>query len=187
MPLQLEIVTPKGKALSVEVDEVTAPSIVGEFGVMPGHVPLLTALRTGLVTYKKGAETKTCAVGSGFAEVLGDKVILLTDEFTEKDGIDPVAVHKELAVVQAEFEKAQSKTDLESGGRNDPELRALAARMNWLVTELELYGEPPVATIHFLEENGERTPSDRDPNVYVEEQDAESVAAAEAAAEDAKP
>lgn len=177
MPLQLEIVTPKGKALTVECDEVTAPSIAGEFGVMPGHVPVLAGLRTGLVTYKKGAETKTCAVGAGFAEVIDDKVILLTDEFAEKENIDPVAVHKELATAQADFEKAQSKTDLEHGGVHDPEIRALAARMNWLVTELELYGEPPVATVRFLEENGARTGSDHDPDVYVEEQDA--IAAAE--------
>ena len=93
-----------------------------------------------------------------------------------------MAVHKELAAAQAEFEKAQAKGDLELGGRHDPQLRALAARMNWLVTELELYGEPPVATVRFLEENGERTPSDRDPNVYVEAEDEES----EAAKEDAK-
>lgn len=172
MPLQLEIVTPKGKALTVECDEVTAPSIAGEFGVLPGHVPVLAGLRTGLVTYKKGADTKVCAVGAGFAEVIDDKVILLTDEFAEKEHIDPVAVHKEFAAAQAAFEKAQGKADLEQGGMNDPEIRALAARMNWLVTELELYGEPPVATVRFLEENGARTASDHDPDVYVEEQDA---------------
>ena len=179
MPLQLEIVTPKGKALAVECDEVTAPSIVGEFGVLPGHVPVLAGLRTGLVTYKKGGETKTCAVGAGFAEVLDDKVVLLTDEFADKESIDPVAVHKELATSQAAFEKAQSKADLENGGIDDPELRALAARMNWLVTELELYGEPPVAMVRFLEENGARSASQHDPDVYVEAQDA--MAAAEEA------
>lgn len=180
MPLQLEIVTPKGKALSVEADEVTAPSIAGEFGVMPGHVPLLAGLRTGLVSYKRGAETKVCAVGQGFAEVIDDKVILLADEFAEKEHIDPVLVHKELAEKQAEFEKAQSKGDLEGGGKDDPEIRSLIARMNWLVTELELYGEPPVAMIRLLEDNGARTPNDHDPDVYVEAQDAESEAAKEA-------
>ena len=177
MALSLEIVTPKGVALTTTADEVTAPSIAGEFGVMPGHVPLLAGLRTGLVTYKKGAETKVVAVGAGFAEVIDDRVILLTDEFVEKEGVDPVAVHKELTAAQAEFEKMQSKGDLEAGGKYDPELRAVAARMNWLVTELELYGEPPVATVRFLEENGSRTPSDRDPNVYVEGEDETSEAA----------
>ena len=66
--IQLEIVTPRGRALSAMVDEVTAPSVAGEFGVLPGHLPLLAALRTGIVTYRQGAETKRCAVGGGFAE-----------------------------------------------------------------------------------------------------------------------
>ena len=49
--IQLEIVTPTGVALRQKVDDVTAPSVAGEFGVLPGHLPVLAALRTGLVTY----------------------------------------------------------------------------------------------------------------------------------------
>ena len=45
--IELEIVTPKGRALLASVDEVTAPSVQGEFGVLPGHLPLLAALRAG--------------------------------------------------------------------------------------------------------------------------------------------
>ena len=45
--IRLEIVTPRGRALLASVDEVTAPSVEGEFGVLPGHLPLLAALRTG--------------------------------------------------------------------------------------------------------------------------------------------
>ncbi|HEY5319225.1 MAG TPA: hypothetical protein VIJ20_14650 [Solirubrobacteraceae bacterium] len=48
--IALEIVTPNGRALSASVDEVTAPSVKGEFGVLPGPLQLLAALRTGLVT-----------------------------------------------------------------------------------------------------------------------------------------
>ncbi len=62
---ELEIVTPRGRALTVTADEVTAPSVDGEFGVLPGHLPLLAALRTGLVTYRVGSEMKKCAVGPG--------------------------------------------------------------------------------------------------------------------------
>ncbi len=52
--IQLEIVTPRGRALTASVDEVTAPSVNGEFGVLPGHLPLLAALRTGIVSYRQG-------------------------------------------------------------------------------------------------------------------------------------
>ena len=57
----LEIVTPRGRALAASVDEVTAPSVNGEFGVLPGHLPLLAALRTGMVTYRQGSETTRVA------------------------------------------------------------------------------------------------------------------------------
>ena len=43
--IELEIVTPKGRALAESVDEVTAPSVQGEFGVLPGHLPMVAALR----------------------------------------------------------------------------------------------------------------------------------------------
>ena len=45
--LRLELVTPYKHVLSEEVDEVTAPGTVGEFGVLPGHTSLLTTLKIG--------------------------------------------------------------------------------------------------------------------------------------------
>src|SRR5665213_3996312 len=103
MPIDLEIVTPKGRALKKSVEEMRAPSVEGEFGVLPGHLPLLAALRTGIVTYREAGADHKCAVGTGFAEVgpvkdekgadTGDtKLVILTDEFTERDSIDPVIV-----------------------------------------------------------------------------------------------
>jgi F-type H+-transporting ATPase subunit epsilon len=82
--IQLEIVTPRGRALVASVDEVTAPSVHGEFGVLPGHLPLLAALRAGIVSYRQGGETRQCAVGSGFAEAGPEKLLILTDEFTDR-------------------------------------------------------------------------------------------------------
>src|SRR5579864_3002525 len=105
--IDLEIVTPHGRALAASVDEVTAPSVSGEFGVLPGHLPLLAALRTGLVTYRQGAETKRCAVGAGFAEAGPDKLVILTDEYTERDRIDPVVVRKDLAEIERELAKLE--------------------------------------------------------------------------------
>src|SRR5579872_4133649 len=101
--IALEIVTPKGRALAASVDEVTAPSVQGEFGVLPGHLPLLAALRTGIVTYREGNETKRVAVGPGFAEAGPDRLVILTDEYTDRDKIDPVVVRKDLAEVQAQL------------------------------------------------------------------------------------
>src|ERR1700722_9942372 len=105
--IALEIVTPKGRALAASVDEVTAPSVEGEFGVLPGHLPLLAALRTGIVTYKEGGETKRCAVGAGFAEAGPDRLVILTDEYTVREDVDPVLVRKELSEVQQKLQKLE--------------------------------------------------------------------------------
>src|SRR5215469_7984287 len=105
--IQLEIVTPKGRALAATVDEVTAPSVNGEFGVLPGHLPLLAALRTGIVSYRQGSETHRCAVGAGFAEAGPDKVVILTDEYAERAQLDPVIIRKDLSEVQQQLGKLE--------------------------------------------------------------------------------
>jgi F-type H+-transporting ATPase subunit epsilon len=155
--IQLEIVTPKGRALSVSAEEVTAPSVDGEFGVMPGHLPLLAALRTGLVTYRVGGETKKCAVGPGFVEAGPDKVSMVTDEFTERDQIDPVLVRKELAEVQSKINAEVAKPQ-ESGDAPSAELEGLIRRENWLAAQLELYGDPPPPTMRPFETWGPPPP-----------------------------
>jgi F-type H+-transporting ATPase subunit epsilon len=142
--IDLEIVTPKGRALSVQVDEVTAPGSDGEFGVMPGHLPLLAAVRTGIVTYKQGADQKSCAVGKGFAEAGADKLVILTDDYTEREQIDPVLVRKELGEVQKEIEDLASKSEDVSAQLRK---KTLIDRENWLATELTLYGDPPPPTM----------------------------------------
>jgi F-type H+-transporting ATPase subunit epsilon len=155
--IQLEIVTPKGRALSVSADEVTAPSVDGEFGVLPGHLPLLAALRTGLVTYRLAGDTKKCAVGPGFVEAGPEKVSIVTDEFTERDQIDPVLVRKELAEVQAKI-TAEVAKPREDGDAVSGELQALIRRENWLAAELELYGDPPHPTMRPFETWGPPAP-----------------------------
>ena len=76
--LALHVVTPEGKTLAEEVDEVTLPGLLGEFGVLPGHVPMLSAVKAGVLRYRKGQERGVMAVGPGFAEVDGqNKVVAL--------------------------------------------------------------------------------------------------------------
>jgi len=152
----LEIVTPRGRALSETVDEVTAPSVAGEFGVMPGHLPLLAALQTGIVSFRTGGETKRVAVGTGFAEAGSNKLLILTDEYTERDKIDPVIVRKELAEVQAQITKAEA-APLVMEGKATPELERrndLIRKENWLAAQLELYGDPPPPTMRPFETYG---------------------------------
>jgi F-type H+-transporting ATPase subunit epsilon len=162
----LEIVTPQGRPLTESVDEVTAPSVDGEFGVLPGHLPLLAALRTGIVSYRKGSEIHRCAIGSGFAEAGPDKLVILTSEYAERAQIDPVVVRKELAEIEEKLAKLESVPIVAAGAKEGEtaavearlERDRLVARENWLAAELELYGDPPPATQRPYEEFGPPSP-----------------------------
>ncbi len=154
--IDLEIVTPKGRALHAVVDEVTAPSVNGEFGVLPGHLPLLAALQTGIVTYRQGSESHKCAVGRGFAEAGPDKVVILTDRYIERDQIDVVMVRKELGEIQSKLAKTEAAATVPL--TENQELDLLIREENWLAAELELYGDPPPATMRPFEAYGP-TPS----------------------------
>jgi len=166
--IELEIVTPKGRALTASVDEVTAPSVQGEFGVLPGHLPVVAALRTGLVTYRQGSESKKVAVAQGFAEAGQNKLLILAEDFADRAQIDPVVVRKELAEVEAKLDKALSVIDVTP--ENEAERKTLIERENWLAAQLELHGDPPPATMRPFEEWGPP------PAVLVEEEEAQGSA-----------
>jgi F-type H+-transporting ATPase subunit epsilon len=85
--LTLKIVTPDQSA-SYEVDEVVMPGIEGEFGVLPGHTPFFTALKTGMMWYRQGNEKKTLAVSIGFVEVLPDSVSVLAQVAERAEDLD---------------------------------------------------------------------------------------------------
>jgi len=86
--LLLEVVSPTKLLLSEQVDEFTAPGAEGEFGVLAGHTPFLTALKAGELTYKKGSQKGSIAVSRGYAEVLPDKTTILVDDARSADEID---------------------------------------------------------------------------------------------------
>jgi F-type H+-transporting ATPase subunit epsilon len=147
--IDLEIVTPKGKALAASVDEVTAPSVHGEFGVLAGHLPLVAATRTGLVSYRQGTETKRVAIGPGFAEAGQTKVVIVAEDFADPSMIDPVIVRRDLAEVQAKIEKSLAQVD--ASDDVVAERKILIEKENWLATLLELHGEPRPATVRPVE------------------------------------
>jgi len=104
MALHLEIVTPKGSVVDVEVEQVTLPGKLGEFGVLDGHIPFLSALKPGVVSYAVGGEWKRLAIGSGFAEVGAErKVLVLTDSHAKPGEIDVGETEKELADLEAQL------------------------------------------------------------------------------------
>ena len=86
--IRLEIVTPDRLLLSEEVDKVTVPGSEGYLGILPGHLPLLTTLGIGVLSYHRGGHKYEFAVSGGFAEVLGDSVIVMAESVERPDEID---------------------------------------------------------------------------------------------------
>ena len=87
--LTLEILT--GEQLLYredEIDEVIAPGVVGELGVLPNHAPLVTSLQPGELRVKRGGEERPFFISGGFLEVKADMVTVLADAAERGDEID---------------------------------------------------------------------------------------------------
>ena len=107
MPLTLEIVTPEAMVYSDTIDSVVVPTVEGEIGVLPGHIPLLTQVADGELRVTKGAITQWLAIGGGFAQIDGDTVRVLAEHAITEEKIDENAV--EAAMKRAEQQLKEAK------------------------------------------------------------------------------
>jgi F-type H+-transporting ATPase subunit epsilon len=103
----LEVVTPEHLLLSQQVEEVIAPGVEGEFGVLPGHTHFLTTLKIGELRYRIGEHMQYMSVLWGFAEVTPQKVTILAEVAEKAEDID-------VDRAQAGVEEAERR--LETGG-----------------------------------------------------------------------
>jgi F-type H+-transporting ATPase subunit epsilon len=95
--IDLEVVTPQRELVRETVAEVQLPGLNGYLGILPEHTPLLTQLGIGLLSYKKGGETRYLSVAGGFAEVLAERVTVLADVAERGEEIEVERVRAELA------------------------------------------------------------------------------------------
>ena len=138
--MKLSLTTPRGALVDADVDEVTAPGESGELGVLPGHVPLMTTLRPGVLSYKKGDQEAVVAVGEGFLQVAPDptaeganpprdRVLVLVDEAVNAGDVDRETAARELA--EADRELAAWKGELDGAHQ------ALVLRRGWAQARLD--------------------------------------------------
>jgi F-type H+-transporting ATPase subunit epsilon len=85
--ITLKIVTPD-HAFAYDVDEVSLPGTEGDFGVLPGHTPFFTSLRTGQLWYRQGTEKHFLAVSVGLVEVLPDQVSVVAHVAERAEDLD---------------------------------------------------------------------------------------------------
>jgi F-type H+-transporting ATPase subunit epsilon len=127
--IQLEVVTPERRVIAEPVDMVTVPGSNGELGILPGHTPLISQLKTGVLTYSQEGKSFQLHVSGGFVEVRDDLVAVLAEVAERPDEIDAAKARQtrdqlekqigtwsgsedDLALVQIEFERSQVRLQL---------------------------------------------------------------------------
>jgi F-type H+-transporting ATPase subunit epsilon len=98
--IKLEIVTPEKKVFDETVDSVTVPTATGEVGILPNHAPLISALKSGILSFANKGASEKMVVSGGFVEVSANKVSVLTDVAERAGEIDVEAARLELGEAQ---------------------------------------------------------------------------------------
>ena len=81
--LSFSLVSPEREVFSGLVDQVDAPGVEGDFGVLPNHAPFITALREGVVTVIDGSSRRLFEVHGGFADVTPAGLTILAEKASE--------------------------------------------------------------------------------------------------------
>lgn len=93
--IKLEIVTPSKKVFDDTVDSVTVPTMTGEVGILPNHAPLISTLRSGILSYTRGGTTEKMVISGGFVEVSANKASVLADIAETAEEIDSALARQE--------------------------------------------------------------------------------------------
>lgn len=105
---QLELVSPAKLLLSRPVDMAVLPAAEGEMGVLPGHAPMIVALRGGVISVtESGQVTERLFVAGGFAEVTPERVTVLADEATPVEQLSRSAAETRVTEAEAALAEAQ--------------------------------------------------------------------------------
>jgi F-type H+-transporting ATPase subunit epsilon len=128
--ITLEVVTPEKAVVSEEVQIAVAPGTLGEFGVLIGHTPFLTTLKTGTIRYTDtGGAQRYIFTSGGFAEALPDKLTVLAESAERRRDIDTDRA-------RAAMERAQER--LEKGGTDDIDFARAKAALERAVNRIRL-------------------------------------------------
>ncbi|MCH8153717.1 MAG: F0F1 ATP synthase subunit epsilon [Proteobacteria bacterium] len=108
--VEFELVTPERLVVSRGVDMVVVPGTEGDFGVLPGHTPMISTVRPGIVNVYEGREiVERMFVAGGFAEVTAARCTVLADRAVAVDELDRAAAEQTLK--DAREDLADADTD----------------------------------------------------------------------------
>ena len=143
--VQFELVTPERLLLSEMVEMVVVPGTEGNFGVLPGHAPLISSIRPGTIDVYEGQTiTRRIFVVSGIAEVTPERCTVLADEALSPDELDRGSIEAELQTIQGNLPSLRDQIARATGTERETlliELHRLERQQNVLQAELQALGE----------------------------------------------
>ena len=140
-----ELVTPERLLVSEPVEMVVVPGIEGNFGVLPGHAPLISTIRPGMIEIYEGQTvTRRIFVVSGIAEVTPEHCTVLADEAISPDTLDRSAIEADLRVVEGNLPSLRDQVARAAGTDRERltiELHRLEREQAVLLAKLQALGE----------------------------------------------
>ncbi len=133
--VQFELVTPERLVLSTMVEMVVVPGTEGNFGVLPGHAPLISTIRPGMIEIYETRPTISdrIFVVSGIAEVTPERCTVLAEEAMSPASLDRAAIEAELQTIEGNLPSLREQVGRAAGADRDRlavELRALEYRQS---------------------------------------------------------
>jgi F-type H+-transporting ATPase subunit epsilon len=124
-----ELVSPEKLLFSGEVDQVDVPGSEGDFGVLAGHAPLMTALRPGILVLHRESGALPVVVDGGFAEVSAAGLTVLADMAVPVEDFDRSVLTGEIAKAQEALANAKDDANRDKLARRLDQLKTLQATL----------------------------------------------------------
>lgn len=113
--LHFELITPERAVLKDDIDSISLPTQMGEITILPGHIPLVANIASGMMTLRRGATEEYIAVTGGFLEIkLGDAIIVLADSADRAEEIDLEKVEEARERARKALEEKRFADDVSS-------------------------------------------------------------------------
>jgi len=145
MPVQFELVSPERLIVSAEVEMVVVPGTEGNFGVLPGHSPLISTIRPGTIDiYQGGAVSERIFIVGGLAEVTPERCTVLADEALAPSDLSRTEIEADLQTIESNLPSLRDHLARAQGTERDrlaTELRQLERRQSVARAKLQALAE----------------------------------------------
>ena len=126
----LTVVTRERKIVETDAVEVVMPAFDGEIGVLPGHTPLLTLLKVGIMRYRSNGNQQSLVISWGFAEILPERVIVMAET---------ARLPQEMDVAAAEAERVKLERELADLSSHDPQFAVVEGKLEESVAMISVH------------------------------------------------